>query len=93
MKPPADKQRKVIDEIKPELGHRRPYVRAALDLAQLVADDPGLNQNRVNGVNAFLLAGDVLMKARYRLPSLRWRHALDTARSANFGNGPHGHTG
>lgn len=81
---PADKLRRVIQEIRPELGYRRPHVRAALDLAQLMADDPSLGRSRVSGFNAFLLASDVLNKAGYRLPPAMMFHGQQTAQAASF---------
>ena len=81
---PADKLRHVIEEIRPELGYRRPHVRAALDLAQLIADDPNLSRSRLTGFNAFLLASDVLDKAGYHLPLAMISHGRRTAEAASF---------
>ncbi len=81
---PAEKLRKVIEEIEPELGHRRPHVRAAFELVQLIADDPNLSRNRYNGFKVFLLVSDVLYKARRCIPGALCRHATLVAHAAGF---------
>lgn len=57
----VDRLRSAASNVREELGYRRPHVRAAMDLAELLADDPNLTSNPGNALRAYALASTILV--------------------------------
>ena len=82
----TDKLKDAICEARSELGYRRPHVRAAMDLAAVIADDPNLSDDPANAFKVVLLASHILAKAQRKLPSGLAQFAKLATNASAFNN-------
>lgn len=58
---PVDRLKASVANVREDLGYRRPHVRAAMDLVELLADDPNLTSDPGSALRAYSLASTVLV--------------------------------
>lgn len=80
------KLKDAIFETRSELGYRRPHVRAAMDLAAVIADDPNLSDDPANAYKVVWLASHILAKAERKLPSGLAQFAKLATNASAFNN-------
>ena len=74
----------LLENARLSYGHRRPHVRAAIDLAKLAIRDPFLKSDPTSSFRATMLASQVLKHIERKLPNGIKHHALNARKSSSF---------